>query len=515
LHSWRPVLARQIVTAFLVVTLPGALILGGVTLHALGSLRRVSHDLAQINRSLEATYGLRADVIEARRAVTVYALSGDVDRLAHFEAMVRRAQAKLGTCAVGGCHEAAGTPGAAVVAPALAQLLAEARRLRDGDVIAQPRLLETVHRSVAAVDEPLGRMTAALFARVQSLGLEAHAVSRRARLTVGWLMVLVVPVGTAAALLSARRISRPLNAMLLGIRRIMAGDWSQPVAPARGEVGEVARAFNTMVDEVREHREAREEYSRALEQRVRERTEELKRKDHALAQSEKLASLGLLAAGIAHELNNPLTSIVMKANLLAEEVEPGSPLHEELKKIDGDAARCRRIIEDLRTFARRRELCEVPSDVETVVALGLRAAEHELSRRGLAAVTHVPADLPKIVWDPDRMVQVVTNLVVNAAQATPRDGRVSIRCREENQWLALEVSDTGSGIAPEQLSRIFDPFFTTKPDGTGLGLSITHGIVHEHGGRIEVESRTAAEASAAGETGTTVRVLLPYPGATA
>jgi two-component system NtrC family sensor kinase len=350
---------------------------------------------------------------------------------------------------------------------------------------------------------------------VQTLGLQAHTVSRRTRVLVGWLTVLVVPVGAAVALLAARQISRPLNELLLGIRRIMAGDWSQPVAPAAGEVGEVARAFNTMVAEVRQHREAREEYSRALEQRVRERTEELKRKDQALAQSEKLASLGLLAAGIAHELNNPLTSIVMNANLLAEEVEPGSPLHQELKKIDADAARCRRIIEDLRTFARRRELCEVPSDVETVITQALRAADHELRSRDLAVIADVPGDLPKIVWDPDRMVQVLTNLVVNAAQATEAGGRVAIRCREQQGWLAIEVADTGSGIAPEHLSRIFDPFFTTKADGTGLGLSITHGLVHEHGGRLEVESRTAGEAGPDGDHGTTVRVLVPYPGVAA
>jgi two-component system NtrC family sensor kinase len=268
-----------------------------------------------------------------------------------------------------------------------------------------------------------------------------------------------------------------------------------------------------MVQEVRQSREALEEHNRALEERVRQRTEELRQKEHALAQSEKLASLGLLAAGVAHELNNPLTSIMMNANLLKEEAGPDSALARDLQRIDADAGRCRRIIDDLRAFARLRRLDKVPGDVDAVVDQALSAASPELWRRHMRVDRDLDGEIPPIVWDSGRMVQVLTNLLVNAAQAAgPGGGRIVVKARREGDWLRLEVQDDGPGIPEEARTRIFDPFFTTKPDGTGLGLSISHGIVDEHGGRIEVESLTTEEAGAAKRTGTTMRVLLPLSG---
>src|SRR3990172_5587120 len=153
-----------------------------------------------------------------------------------------------------------------------------------------------------------------------------------------------------------------------GASRVEAGDWSYQASVTRnGEIGELASAFNAMVRELRERRAQLEDNNRTLEQRVRQRTEELRQKEQELVQSEKLASVGLLAAGVAHELNNPLTSIVMNANLMMEEMAEGTPFYEELRTIDADAGRCRRIIEDLRAFARVRQVERVPTEVDTVV----------------------------------------------------------------------------------------------------------------------------------------------------
>jgi two-component system NtrC family sensor kinase len=329
------------------------------------------------------------------------------------------------------------------------------------------------------------------------------------------LTVLLALAGCGVAILIARRISRPVSELVGGTRRIMAGDWSVQVPiDSKGEIGELASSFNRMVQEVRQSRGKLEEHNRVLEERVRERTEELRQKEHALAQSEKLASLGLLAAGVAHELNNPLTSIMMNANLLVEEVGEESALARDLRRIDADAGRCRRIIDDLRAFARLRRLDKVPGDVDTVVDQALSTASPELWRRHVRVDRDVDGELPPVEWDSDRMVQVLTNLLVNAAQAAgPAGGRIVVRARQDGSWLRLEVQDDGPGIPEEARSRVFDPFFTTKPDGTGLGLSISHGIVDEHGGRIEVESRTAEEAGPGGRTGTTIRVLVPISGA--
>jgi len=134
---------------------------------------------------------------------------------------------------------------------------------------------------------------------------------------------------------------------------------------------------------------------------------------------------------------------------------------------------------------------------------------HELSRRQVHVQRDLAPDLPKVAWDPGRMVQVLSNLLVNSAQAIGHGGRVVIRGRRDNGWLRLEVQDDGAGIPAEHRTRVFDPFFTTKPEGTGLGLSISHGIVNEHGGRIEVASRTRDEAGSDEPPGTTVRVIVP------
>lgn len=242
----------------------------------------------------------------------------------------------------------------------------------------------------------------------------------------------------------------------------------------------------------------------------RERThEELRRQREALYQSEKLAAMGKLLAGVGHELNNPLTSILMNANLIMEELGEGFPLYKELKKIDGDAARCKRIIDDLRAFSRHRELQKGRSRVDAVVEQALRTVQHELDLRKIQVEREIEADLPEIMWDSERIAQVLTNVFINAVQVMEKGGRLIVRARREDGWLTLEIRDTGPGIPPEHRSRIFDPFFTTRPNGTGLGLSISYGIVQEHGGRIELESLTPEEVGSAGETGTAVRLVLP------
>ncbi|OGL21117.1 MAG: hypothetical protein A3G44_10720 [Candidatus Rokubacteria bacterium RIFCSPLOWO2_12_FULL_73_47] len=232
-------------------------------------------------------------------------------------------------------------------------------------------------------------------------------------------------------------------------------------------------------------------------------------------QSEKLASLGLLAAGVAHELNNPLTSIVMNTHLALEEVGAEAPIRAELRKIDADAGRCRRIVEDLRAFAHVRQVERVPTAVDALVEQALASTAHDVDRWAVSVRRELAPGLPKVPCDPARLVQVLVNLLANAAYAAGEGGRVVVRARREDAWLAFEVEDDGPGIPAALRSKIYDPFFTTKPDGTGLGLSISHGIVSEHGGRMEVESLTREDAGPDGRTGTTVRVLVPVDGAEA
>ncbi|MFQ5898884.1 MAG: ATP-binding protein [Candidatus Methylomirabilia bacterium] len=512
----RKTLARRLMIGFLAVTVPGTVILGAVTLYSIWSLGKVNDQLEEISLSLKATWELHLSLMAAAAPLREYLLRGGQARQQEFDRLIRVVDEKIASCASVACHVASQTPRemASRLAPTIDQLR------RKGGVIFQTarpasksdgllRMTE-IEQLVSGPNRQLHRMSAALLLRVQVLRRQSDAVIRQASVLTASLTFAIVLLVCGVAMVLAKWISSPLQELLLGTRRVMAGDWGYRVGVRdSGEISELAGSFNTMVEELRHHRERLEEYSRSLEELIRERTDELKRKDEALVQSEKLASLGLLASGVAHELNNPLTSILMSANLMIEEVGKGSPLHADLERIDMDATRCKRIIDDLRAFSRRRELEKAPSRVEAVVEQALSMVGHELDLRGIRVEREIPAALPEIIWDPERMAQVLTNLFINAAQAMEQGGRLVIRARRENGWLGIEVLDTGAGIPREHCPRIFDPFFTTKPDGTGLGLSISYGIVQEHGGRFEMESRTREDVGPNGETGTTVRIVLP------
>jgi len=505
-------LAQQLLIGFLAVIVPSAVLLGSVTFYSLHSLDRVHEEVHDIFHSREAVADLRITLAQVGSPLGAFLLTGDPSNRQRFDDLVRAAEEKLATCGTSECHGSSQTPGKMVarLRPAMEHLKAEGHLVFEQPAANGVAHVEAVRRAVAGIRSEVEPMLIAVRLRGDALEAEAETVRRRAWVLTISLTASIALAGGVAAMIIARRISQPLSDLVVGTRRIVAGDWSYraSVAPT-GEIGELGFAFNAMVHELREGRAQLEEHNRTLEDRVRQRTEELRHKEQALVHSEKLASLGLLAAGVAHELNNPLTSIVMNTNLMMEEMNERTPLYEALKTIDADAARCRRIIEDLRAFARVRQVERVLTEVGAVVQQALSSSAHELGRRNVVVQCDLAPGLPKIPWDPARMVQVLTNLLMNAAQAIGHGGRVVIRARRDEDWLRLEVEDDGAGIPAAHRTRIFDPFFTTKADGTGLGLSISHGIVNEHGGRIEVESRTLEDAEPGGRTGTTVRVIVP------
>jgi two-component system NtrC family sensor kinase len=243
---------------------------------------------------------------------------------------------------------------------------------------------------------------------------------------------------------------------------------------------------------------------------VQTKTAELKLAQDSLIQSEKLASIGLLASGVAHELNNPLTSILMNVNLLMEEAENQPHLHAEMARINDDVLRCKRIIDELRDFSRRHELEIQSCDLNEVVKKALGLIAHEVKPRGIT-VSEELGSLESIPCDPARMQQVLVNVMINAIQAMNQGGKLTVRTGMRESLAEVAIQDTGPGIAADVRGKIFDPFFTTKPDGTGLGLSIVYRIVEEHGGSVGVESLTVDEVQCGGSAtpGTTVHVFLP------
>jgi signal transduction histidine kinase len=233
--------------------------------------------------------------------------------------------------------------------------------------------------------------------------------------------------------------------------------------------------------------------------------QQLARAQEALVQSEKLASMGQLAAGIAHEINNPLGVVLMYAHLLAEEAPPGAPGREDLELIAAEADRCKKIVAGLLHFARQNRVVREPVEVEALVRETLRALP---APENVAVAVDCRLADPQAELDRDQIAQVLTNLAANACAAMPAGGELKVEIAGDADEVVLRVRDTGVGIPPENMEKIFHPFFTTKPlgQGTGLGLAITYGIVKMHRGNITCQSNANP---GAGPTGTTFTITLP------
>ena len=221
--------------------------------------------------------------------------------------------------------------------------------------------------------------------------------------------------------------------------------------------------------------------------------EELTEAQSQVLRSERLASMGQLAAGIAHEVNNPLGTVLIYAHLLADELT-ASEHREDAEMIVREANRCRTIVGGLLDFARQNKVQRTPVDLRALAEEAVRAAEVQVGRPGIAFVVDAPGDLPEPQIDRDQILQVLINLVRNAADAVGASGRVTIRLRwdDDQGEHVIAVEDTGPGIAPEHMAKLFSPFFTTKAvgRGTGLGLPICYGIVKMHRGSITARNQT-------------------------
>lgn len=225
------------------------------------------------------------------------------------------------------------------------------------------------------------------------------------------------------------------------------------------------------------------------ERRERERREALQRE---LARSERLSSLGQMAAGLAHEIRNPLGSIQGVAELLGDDAPAGSKKRELFDILRKESKRLSTVVDDFLTFARPRPLTLAPVDVGAVVERSVAQMQIDASARSIAISTRLDTQLPRVQGDAEQLHQVFLNLLLNAIAASPDHGRIEVSgvrvARDSHPAVAITVQDWGAGIAPDALPRVFDPFFTTRENGTGLGLSISYAIVTDHGGSIEIDS---------------------------
>ena len=210
-----------------------------------------------------------------------------------------------------------------------------------------------------------------------------------------------------------------------------------------------------------------------------------------MMQQDKMASIGRLAAGVAHEINNPLTTILTSAMLIQEDTDPEDPNYQELQTIADEALRCRKIVSSLLDFARQSRPVKKQHNLNEVVKESVVLTRKQAAFKDVTLEQQLAKDLPATNMDKDQLEQALINLILNAIEVTDHGGKVTISTKfvPETDTIKLEVCDTGEGISEENMARIFDPFFTTKESGTGLGLAITHGIIEQHGGTIEVKSK--------------------------
>ena len=327
-------------------------------------------------------------------------------------------------------------------------------------------------------------------------------------------LAFIVIASLLVGFLVHRLVYLPLRDLESGAQRLSTGNLDQPI-PVRSsdEFGKLASSFNAMTDALRNSREELRESARTLEQKVEKRTRELRRAQAETMRGEKLASVGLLASGVAHELNNPLTGILTFSHLLREKMPDKSPDADDMDLVIRETKRCAAIIKRLLDFAREKQPEKKFTDLNQIITDTVRIVEKPAHLRDIEIVLDLDRSLPPIWIDADQIKQVIMNMVVNAQHAVEEKGNITIRTRraldprvsaaEAKPMVAISIIDTGCGISERNLKRIFDPFFTSKDvgRGTGLGLSVSHGIVEAHGGLIEVESKV-------GE-GSTFRVFLP------
>jgi len=302
------------------------------------------------------------------------------------------------------------------------------------------------------------------------------------------------------ALLSfvAQRITRPLAIMVEAADKIAGGDLSHRLEiGGKDEIGQLAHAFNSMTADLHDAREDLTQWGRTLERRVEERTRRLRETQDHLVRSEKLASLGKMAAGVAHEINNPLTAILINAHLLLERREDHASSREALTLIAEETTRCAQIVSGLLDFARQSPAREILADINDIIDRTIQLLEKQAAVRNIQIEESLDRSLPWVELDKNKIQQVFSNLTINACEAMPEGGtlRVTSRLSRDGTDLEIVFADTGVGIPKENIPKLFDPFFTTKNFGTGLGLAVSYGIIRQRGGAIDVRSEVGRGAT--------------------
>jgi two-component system NtrC family sensor kinase len=346
--------------------------------------------------------------------------------------------------------------------------------------------------------------------------VDAEASAQQQHLVVVTLLAAIL-VSAFGVLFIWIMVYKPVKELMVGTHRVADGDldYRLPIHSA-DELGDLAASFNKMTADLAAAHGEITSWAHTLEQRVEQKTQELESAHKTLLANEKMASIGKLAATVAHEVNNPLFGILTYARLTLKKLSgcaaecpaadaDKAEMAQNLDIIERESKRCGDIMRNLLTFARQAPSHRDINDVHTIIGRAVLLVRHKLDLQQIQLTQQLGADVPSVDCDGNQIQQVILVLLVNAAEAMPSGGRIEIHTACEAGFVRIRVRDNGPGIPAEVLPKIFEPFFTTKEDQlrTGLGLAVAKSIVEQHGGEITVQSKP-------GE-GTEFLVTLPAP----
>ncbi len=308
-------------------------------------------------------------------------------------------------------------------------------------------------------------------------------------------------------------VNIPVRKLTLGTLEVIKGNLDYRISVrSNDEIGRLATSFNQMTDELKRAHDELTKWAQTLEERVAQKTEELRRAQANMVQMEKMVSLGKLASTVAHELNNPLEGVLTYAKLLKRTVKEGTltseaatEIQSELSIIADETARCGNIVKNLLLFSRQKVGEFVEDDIRIAIDRSLKLMDHHLQMHNIRLEKDFESEQLMLFCDPQQIEQALLAIEINAVEAMPDEGvlRVSAHRLAGSDSIQIIISDTGIGISEEALPHIFEPFFTTKENGkgTGLGLAVVYGIVERHAGTINVQSQVHG--------GTSFTIILP------
>jgi two-component system NtrC family sensor kinase len=344
-----------------------------------------------------------------------------------------------------------------------------------------------------------------------SMALLDEALFKQELALTAYVLIFVLAVSLFLGIINYKIVTHPVNELAKGMEQVAKGDLDYSIEiSSTDEIGVLSNTFNSMIRDLKTAKEHMENWTQRLEDEVARKTEEIRKTHAGLVQTEKLASLGRMASGMAQEINTPLSKITAHAGMLRKRFPDGSPEADDIDAIIEQAQKCSKIIMNLQTFARAKPPEKTEKEINELMRQILVMVRNQERFQEIDFNIDLSEEPLLVLCDENQFQQICINMLINASDAMPAGGNITVATRkvtEDNiRYAEIEFTDTGEGIRDEDMPKLFEPFFTTKSsdEGTGLGLSVTHGMVKHLGGHIKVKSVLGS--------GTSFFVRLPLTG---